>query len=73
MLNFKNILIILINEKKKTLNKSTWFSSVVMILLCIFLCKMFGGFGLAFALLFSEIFSFLIHSYFLNKTYVEKR
>jgi O-antigen/teichoic acid export membrane protein len=69
MLNFKNILIILINEKKKILNKSTWLSSIIMIILCIFLCKMFGGFGLAYALLFSEIFSFLIHSYFLNKTY----
>jgi hypothetical protein len=32
---------------------------------------MFGGFGLAFALLFSEISSFLIHSYFLNKNYDE--
>ena len=69
MLNFKNILIILINEKKKILNKSTWLSSVVMIILCTSFCKMFGGFGLAFALLFSEISSFLIHSYFLNKTY----
>ena len=69
MLNFKNLLIILINEKKKTLNKSTWLSSIVMIILCIFLCKIFGGYGLAFALLFSEIFSFLIHSYFLNNTY----
>ena len=32
MLNFKNLLIILISEKKEILNKSTWLSSIFMIL-----------------------------------------
>ena len=69
MLNFKNLLIILINEKKETLNKSTWLSSIFMILITIILCHYYTGFGLAFGLLISEILSFLIHTYFLNKSY----
>jgi PST family polysaccharide transporter len=69
MLNFKNLLIILINEKKEILNKSTWLSSIFMILITIILCYYYTGFGLAFGLLISEILSFLIHTYFLNKSY----
>ena len=69
MLNFKNLLIILINEKKEILNKSTWLSSIFMILITIILCYYYAGFGLAFGLLISEILSFLIHTYFLNKSY----
>jgi PST family polysaccharide transporter len=69
MLNFKNLLIILINEKKEILNKSTWLSSIFMILITIILCYYYTGFGLAFGLLISEVLSFLIHTYFLNKSY----
>lgn len=69
MLNFKNLLIILINEKKEILNKSTWLSSIFMILITIILCYYYTGFGLAFGLLISEILSFLVHTYFLNKSY----
>ena len=69
MLNVKNLLIILINEKKETLNKSTWLSSIFMILITIILCYYYTGFGLAFGLLISEILSFLIHTFFLNKSY----
>jgi PST family polysaccharide transporter len=69
MLNFKNLLIILINEKKEILNKSTWLSSIFMILITIILCFYFTGFGLAFGLLISEVLSFLIHTYFLNRSY----
>jgi PST family polysaccharide transporter len=69
MLNFKNLLIILINEKKEILNKSTWLSSIFMILITIILCYYFTGFGLAFGLLISEVLSFLIHTYFLNRSY----
>ena len=69
MLNFKNLLIILINEKKEVLNKSTWLSSIFMILITTISCYYYTGFGLAFGLLISEILSFLIHTYFLNKSY----
>ena len=68
MLNFKNILIILINEKKNVLNKSTWYSLFVMIPLALILSYYFKGFGLAIALLISEFISFIIHTILLSKS-----
>jgi len=68
MLNFKNILLILINEKKDILNKSTWYSLAVMIPLALMLSYYFKGFGLAIALLMSEFISFIIHTILLSKS-----
>ena len=68
MLNFKNILLILINEKKDILNKSTWYSLAVMIPLALILSYYFKGFGLAIALLISEFISFIIHTILLSKS-----
>ena len=68
MLNFKNILLILINEKKDILNKSTWYSLAVMIPLALMLSYYFKGFGLAIALLISEFVSFIIHTILLSKS-----
>jgi PST family polysaccharide transporter len=68
MLNFKNILIILINEKKDVLNKSTWYSLFFMISLALTLTYYFKGFGLAVALLISEFISFLVHTILLSKS-----
>jgi O-antigen/teichoic acid export membrane protein len=68
MLNFKNILIILINEKKDVLNKSTWYSLFVMIPLTLILSYYYKGFGLAVALLISEFISFLVHTILLSKS-----
>jgi len=67
MLNFKNLLIILIEEKKRILNKASWISALVMVTISVNLSYLYGGLGLAFALLFSEIFSFIIHSILLSK------
>jgi hypothetical protein len=68
MLNFKNILIILINEKKDVLNKSTWYSLFFMIPLASILSYYYNGFGLAVALLISEFISFLVHTILLSKS-----
>jgi len=68
MLNFKNILIILINEKKDVLNKSTWYSLFFMIPLTLILSYYYKGFGLAVALLISELISFLVHTILLSKS-----
>jgi O-antigen/teichoic acid export membrane protein len=68
MLNFKNILIILINEKKDVLNKSTWYSLFFMIPLALILSYYYKGFGLAVALLISEFISFLVHTILLSKS-----
>ena len=73
MLNLKNILIILIEEKKRILNKATWISALVMIIISIILCHLHGGLGLAIALLFSEIFSFIVHSILLSNRHGKKQ
>ena len=72
MLNFKNILIILIEEKKRILNKATWISTLVMITISVIFSYLHGGLGLAIALLFSEIFSFIVHSILLSNHHDKK-
>ena len=72
MLNFKNILIILIEEKKRILNKATWISTLVMITISVIFSYLYGGLGLAIALLFSEIFSFIVHSILLSSHHDKK-
>ena len=72
MLNFKNILLILINEKKEILNKATWISAFIMIPLAITLSYYYKGFGLAIALLISEFSSFIVHTILLSKSDVSK-
>ena len=72
MLNFKNILLILVNEKKEILNKATWISAFIMIPLAITLSYYYKGFGLAIALLISEFSSFIVHTILLSKSNVSK-
>jgi len=72
MLNFKNILLILVNEKKEILNKATWISTFIMIPLAIILSYFYKGFGLALALLISEFSSFIVHTILLSKSDVSK-
>ena len=72
MLNFKNILIIIIEEKKRILNKATWISTLVMITISVIFSYLLGGLGLAIALLFSEIFSFIFHSILLSENLDKK-
>ena len=72
MLNFKNILLILVNEKKEILNKATWISAFIMIPLAITLSYYYKGFGLAIALLISEFSSFIIHTILLSRSNVSK-
>ncbi|MDA9656940.1 oligosaccharide flippase family protein [Flavobacteriaceae bacterium] len=72
MLNFKNILLILVNEKKEILNKATWISAFIMIPLAITLSYYYKGFGLAIALLISEFSSFIVHTILLSRSNVYK-
>ena len=72
MLNFKNILLILVNEKKEILNKATWISVFIMIPLAITLSYYYKGFGLAVALLISEFSSFIVHTILLSRSNVSK-
>ena len=72
MLNFKNILLILVNEKKEILNKAAWISAFIMIPLAITLSYYYKGFGLAIALLISEFSSFIVHTILLSRSNVSK-
>ncbi|MDB4164158.1 oligosaccharide flippase family protein [Flavobacteriaceae bacterium] len=72
MLNFKNILLILVNEKKEILNKATWISTFIMIPLAVTLSYYYKGFGLAIALLISEFSSFIVHTILLSRSNVYK-
>ena len=72
MLNFKNILVILVNEKKEILNNATWISLFIMLPLAFVLSFYYKGIGLAIALLISEFSSFIIHTILLSKSNVSK-
>ena len=72
MLNFKNILVILVNEKKEILNNATWISLFIMLPLALVLSFYYKGFGLAIALLISEFSSFIVHTILLSKSNVSK-
>ena len=72
MLNFKNILLILVNEKKEILNKATWISAFIMIAIAVMLSYYYKGFGLAVALLISEFSSFIVHTILLSRSNVSK-
>ena len=67
MLNFKNLVFILVYDLKSILNKATFWTLIFMIFSSLILCKLYGGIGLAYALLFTEIFSFIIHYILIKK------
>ena len=67
MLNFKNLVLILVNHKSELLNKAIWISAFFMIIFSTIGSFLYGGYGLAFSLIFSELVCFLIHSYLLKK------
>ena len=67
MLNFKNLVFILVNDLKSILNKATFYTLIFMISSSLILSKFYGGIGLAYALLSTEIFSFLINYLLIKK------
>ncbi len=67
MLNFKNVIYILVNDLKSILNKATFATLIFMLFSSLIFSHMYYGLGLAYALVFTELFSFIIHYYFINK------
>ena len=67
MLNFKNIIYILVNDLKSILNRATFITLIFMLLSSLILTYHYSGLGLAYALVLTELFSFFIHYYFINK------
>lgn len=66
-LNFKNLVFILVNDLKSILNRATSYTLIFMVSSSLILCKQNGGIGLAYALLATEIFSFIIHYFLIKK------
>mgnify|MGYP000064682050 FL=1 len=67
MLNFNNMIEILVNEKKYLLTKATWITAIIMLVLAIISSYYYGGSGLSIALVITEIVSFIVYSSLLIK------
>ncbi len=67
MLNFKNVVYILVNDLKSKLNRATFYTLLFMLFSSLILSNLYGGYGLACSLLLTEIFSFFIHYFLINK------
>lgn len=72
MLNVSNMILILVNENKQILAKATWITALTMICMSAIGSYYYGGFGLAIALLFTEMLNFLVHSYLIKRTLTQK-
>ena len=72
MLNFNNMIKILVDEKKHLLTKATWVTAIVMLILATTGSYYYGGYGLSIALVLTEIVSFIVHSVLLIKNNNER-
>jgi len=72
MLNFNNMIKILVDEKKYLLTKATWVTAIVMLILASIGSYYYGGYGLSIALVLTEIVSFIVHSVLLIKNKHER-
>ena len=61
MLNVSNMIRILVADQKQILAKATWLTSILILLSGSISACYFGSFGLAWVLIFGELFNFLIH------------
>ena len=71
MLNFNNMIKILVNEKKHLLSRASWVTAIIMLILAIIGSYYYGGYGLSIALVLTEIMSFIVYSKLLMKNKYE--
>ena len=67
MLNFKNMIIILVNEMKEVLYVTTWYCVLFLLIIGSLLSYLFGGFGLSISLILTEIFNYFLCQFFIKK------
>ena len=72
MLNFNNMIKILVDEKKYLLTRATWITAIVMLILATIGSYYYGGYGLSIALVLTEIVSFIVYSSLLTKNKYER-
>ena len=67
MLNFNNMIKILVDENKHLLSRATWITAIVMLILAVIGSYYYGGYGLSIALVLTEVVSFIVYSRLLMK------
>jgi len=72
MLNFNNMIKILVDEKKHLLTRATWITAIIMLILASIGSYYYGGYGLSIALVLTEIMSFIVYSVLLIKNRHER-
>ena len=72
MLNFNNMIKILVEEKKHLLTKASWITAIIMLILATIGSYCYGGYGLSVALVLTEILSFIVYSLLLVKNKHER-
>ena len=72
MLNFNNMIKILVDEKKHLLARGTWITAIIMLILATIGSYYYGGYGLSIALVLTEIMSFIVYSVLLIKNKHER-
>ena len=72
MLNFNNMIKILVDEKKHLLTRATWITAIIMLILATTGSYYYGGYGLSIALVLTEIVSFIVYSVLLIKNKHER-
>ena len=60
VLNLKNMIFILVEDKKRILNLSTWLSTLFMLISAVILSYKYGGYGLCYSLILTEIINFMV-------------
>ena len=71
MLNFNNMVKILVDEKKHLLTRATWITAIIMLVFATIGSYYYGGYGLSIALVLTEIMSFIVYSKLLMKNKYE--
>lgn len=67
MLNVKNMIKILVAERKHILATAIWSTTILMLVMATIGAYYWGSYGLAFALIVAEIFNFWIHLFLLKR------
>ena len=66
MLNFKNMVNIIVKERKKILNKTSWYTVCFTFISGFVMSFYYGGIGMSISLIFSEIINYILCNYYLN-------
>lgn len=67
MLNFKNMVMIIVQERKIILNKTSWYTVCFTFISGFLLSFFYGGLGMAISLILSEIINYFLCNHYLKK------